>query len=62
MVRDRFPGRGLENVNLLFDSDMVNLLLKTSGGRDRPNFVILVVWSALIVGSWVVVARGRSVV
>ena len=53
----------MENVNLLFDSDMVNLLLKTSGGRDRrPNFVILVVWSAFIVGGWVAVARGRSVV
>ena len=40
-------------MNLLFNSDIVNLLLKTKcwggGGRQRPNFVILVVLSALIV-------------
>ena len=38
-------------MDLLFNSDIVNLLLKTNMGRDRrPNFVIFVVWSALIVG------------
>ena len=39
-VGDRFPGR--ENVNLLFSSDIVNHLLKTSMERGRKrNFVIL---------------------
>ena len=33
MVRDRFPER--QNMNLLFDSDIVNLLLKTSRVRNR---------------------------
>ena len=38
-------------MNLLFDSDVV---------RDRrPNFVIFVVWSALIVNGLVVVAWGK---
>ena len=37
-VKDCFP-RG-ENMNLFFDSDMVNPLLKTNMGRDRRlNFV-----------------------
>ena len=44
-VGDRFPGR--ENVNLLFSSDIVNHLLKTSMERGRkPNFVILNAWIA----------------
>ena len=30
-VRDRSPGR--ENMNLLFDSDIVNLQLKNNGGE-----------------------------
>ena len=48
---------GGENVDLLFNSDIVNLLLKTNRGRNRkPNFVIFIVWSALIVGRWLVVA------
>ena len=35
-------------MNLLFNCDTVNLLLKNKGGKDRrPNFVIFVVWSAL---------------
>ena len=47
-------------MDLLLNPDIVNLLLKTSGGRDRrPNFVIFVVWSTLIVGGWVVVKQGR---
>ena len=33
MVRDRFAGE--ENLNLLFDSDIVNLLLKTNGGETE---------------------------
>ena len=37
-----------ENMDLLFDSDIVNFLLKTKGGRDRrPNYVNVVVWGAL---------------
>ena len=48
-------------MDLLFNSDILNLLLKTNMGRDRrPNFVIFVVWSALIVGRWVVVAWSRK--
>ena len=48
-------------MDLLLNSDIVNLLLKTNMGRDRrPNFVIFVVWSALIVGRWVVVAWPRK--
>ena len=46
-------------MNLIFNSDIMKLLLKTNGGRDRrSNFVIFVVWSVLIVGRWVVVAWG----
>ena len=38
-------------MNWLFNSDKVNLLVKTNGGSDRrPNFVIFVVWSVRIVG------------
>ena len=41
---------------LLFNSDIVNLLLKTIRGRNRrTTFLIFVVWSALIDG-WMVVA------
>ena len=53
MYEDRFPG-GSE-VHLLFNSDIVNSLLKTTGRETRPAFDILVVWSALITGGWVVV-------
>ena len=35
-------------MDFLFDSDIVNLLLKTKGGRDRrPNYMNVVVWSTL---------------
>ena len=48
-------------MNLLFNSDKVNLLFKNSGGRDRrSNFVIFVVWSALIVGGWVVLTWSKK--
>ena len=58
MVRDRFSER--QNMNLLFDSDIVNLLLKTNGVRNkRPSFVIFVIWSALTVSGWVVAAWDR---
>ena len=54
VVRDRFLGG--ENMDLVFNSDIVNLLLKTNAGRDRrPNSVIFEVWSALIVDGRVVV-------
>ena len=36
-------------MDLLFDSDVVNPLLKTNGRRDRRFNFILVIWSALIV-------------
>ena len=40
-IQDIFPGR--QNIYLLFNSDIVDFLFKTSGGRDRrPNFVIFV--------------------
>ena len=41
-------------MNLLLNSDIVNLMLKPKegGGRQKPNFVIFVVWSALSVGRW----------
>ena len=45
-----------ENVFLLLNSDIMNLLLNTNGGRNRkPNFVIFVDWYTLIVGGWVLV-------
>ena len=34
-----FPG--MENMNLLFNSDIVNLLLKTNVGRDRRTNVVI---------------------
>ena len=37
-------------MGLLFDSDMVNPLLKNNARRGRLNFVIFVVWGAIIVG------------
>ena len=44
-------------MDLLFNSDIVNLLLKINGVRKRkPNFIIFIVWSALIVDRWLVVA------
>ena len=50
-------------MNLLFNFDVVNLLLKNNGGKDRrPNFVIFVVWSALNVDVWVVVVGAENLV
>ena len=45
------------NMNLLFDSGIVNLMLKPKGGRgggggQKLNFVFFVVWSALSVARW----------
>ena len=38
----------------IFDFNVVNLMLKNNGGRDRrPNFVVFVVWSAFNVDGWV---------
>ena len=46
---------------MLFNSDIVNYLLKTTWGLDRrPNFVIFVVWSALFAGERVMVAWSRK--
>ena len=36
---------GLASIYLLFDSDVLNFLLKNNVGRHRrPNFVIFIVW------------------
>ena len=52
-VRHRFPGGA--SICLLFNSGFVNFLLKANLGRHgRPNFVIFVVWSFIIVSGWVV--------
>ena len=43
--------------------DMVKLMWKKQWGRERdraPHFVIFVVWSALVVGGWVVAAWGKK--
>ena len=46
---------------LLLNCDIVNFLLKTNLGKNRrPNFVIFVVWSALVVGWWVLVTWSRK--
>ena len=41
-------------MDLLSNSDIMILLLKTNGGRDRrPNFVIFLIWRALmLVAGW----------
>ena len=44
--------------NLLFNSD-INNLLKTNRER-QPNFVICLVWSALIVDGWMVMEWSRN--
>ena len=39
----------MQNIYLLFNSDIVDFLFKTNRGRDRrPNFVVFVVWSVLL--------------
>ena len=44
-----FPGWG--ECDLLFNVNIVNLLLKKQWRRDRrPNVAVFAVWSALIVG------------
>ena len=49
------------NKSLFFNSDIKKILLETNGGIDRkPNFVIFLVWSAFIVGGWVVLAWSRD--
>ena len=58
-VRDNFAEG--ENMNFFLNSDIVIILLKTKWGRERRlNFVIFVVWSALIVRGWVVVGWSRK--
>ena len=54
--RRSFPGR--REYNLLFNVDIVSLLLKNNGGgRDRrPQFLILLLWNTLIIGELVIVA------
>ena len=56
-VGDRFPGG--ENMNLLYNSDIVSLLLKTNAGRDRrPNFVCLIFCILECFNCWWVVGGG----
>ena len=48
-------------MDLFFNPDIENLLPKINLGRGRrPNFVIFVAWSALIVGGWVVVSCSKK--
>ena len=47
-------------MNLLFNAGIVNLLLKPMGEATEGLILFFVVWSALIVGGWVVVAWGRK--
>ena len=52
-----FPGRG--ECDLLFNLDIVKLLLKNNGGgggggRHRTPHFIFVVWTALVFCRWVV--------
>ena len=48
-------------MDLFFDSDMVNPLLKTNARRDRRfNFVIFIAWMAIIVGRWLMVDWGGN--
>ena len=59
VVQDRFPGG--KNMHLLFNFDIVNLLLKTKGGGGggrRSNFVLFVVGSDFIVSELLVVTHG----
>ena len=59
VVQDRFPGG--KNMHLLFNFDIVNLLLKTNGegaGGRRSNFVLFVVGSDFIVSELLVVTYG----
>ena len=46
---------------MLFNVDIVNLLLKNNVGKyRRPHFVVFVVWSALVVCQWVLVDWSRK--
>ena len=47
-------------MDLLFDFDIEPSIKNQRGTDRRTNFVIFVVWSALIVGGWVVVVWGRK--
>ena len=50
-VRDRFPTGKV--TNLLFNSDILNFLLKTNRRvTERLAFFSFIVWSALIVVGW----------
>ena len=54
---NRYRFQGWQNVNLLFNANIVKFLLKINGRETRkPKFVFFLVWSVLIDGRWVVVA------
>ena len=48
--------------DLLLNPDILNLLLKNGGRNGRFHFVIFVVWKALTVGGWVMVAWAESLI
>ena len=57
IINRRIVSRWAGECGFIFDSDMVHPLLKTNWRRDRMfNFGIFVVWSALIVDRWLMVA------
>ena len=53
-----FPRRG--EYEFAFQCWYCESSAKTNGGSDRRPSFVFVVWSALIVGGWVVVAWGRK--
>ena len=53
---------GGKNIYLLPNFDNVNLLFKTNERDRRSKFATFVIWSALIVVRWVVVAQSRNLV
>ena len=61
--RDPRSFRERGEYNLLFNVNIVNLLLKSNGARDRgPHFAIFAIWKAVIVGGWVVMTWAVSLI
>ena len=57
VVRGRIPGGNDMICSQMFD--IVNLLFKNHGGKQK-HVVVFVVWSALVVVGWVVVGQSRK--
>ena len=50
-----------QDMNFLFNFDILHLLLKTNGGTEtRSNFIIFVIWNSLIVIGCLVVAWSKK--